>query len=40
MRSVGFGPTISAGERQQTYGLDSAGTGTGNVGISGQQFPF
>ena len=27
---VGFEPTISAGERPQTYALDRAATGTGN----------
>jgi hypothetical protein len=27
---VGFEPTISAGERPQTYALDWAATGTGN----------
>jgi hypothetical protein len=26
---VGFEPTISAGERPQTYALDGAATGTG-----------
>jgi len=26
---VGFEPTISAGERQETYALDRAATGTG-----------
>ena len=29
MRPVGFEPTISAGERPQTYALDRAATGTG-----------
>ena len=29
MPSVGFEPTISAGERPQTYALDHAATGTG-----------
>ena len=29
MPPVGFDPTISAGERQQTYALDRAATGTG-----------
>ena len=28
MPLVGFEPTISAGERPQTYALDRAGTGT------------
>ena len=30
MRPVGFEPTISVGERPQTYALDRAATGTGN----------
>ena len=30
MPPVGFEPTISAGERPQTYALDRAGTGIGN----------
>jgi len=30
MLSVGLEPTITAGERPQTYALDSAATGTGN----------
>jgi hypothetical protein len=30
MPSVGFEPTISAGERPQTNALDHAATGTGN----------
>jgi len=29
MHQVGFEPTISAGERPQTYALDRAATGTG-----------
>ena len=29
MPPVGFEPTISAGERAQTYNLDRAATGTG-----------
>jgi len=29
MPPVGFEPTISAGERQQTYALDRAAAGTG-----------
>jgi len=29
MRSVRFEPTISAGERPQTYALDRMATGTG-----------
>jgi len=31
MTPVGFEPTISAGERPQTYALDRAATGTGNM---------
>ena len=31
MPPVGFEPTISAGERQQTYALDRAATGTGTA---------
>ena len=30
MPPVGFEPTISAGERPQTYALDGAATGTGS----------
>ena len=30
MPPVGFEPTISTGERPQTYALDRAATGTGN----------
>ena len=30
MPPVGLEPTISAGERPQTYALDRAATGTGN----------
>jgi len=30
MPPAGFEPTISAGERPQTYALDRAGTGTDN----------
>ena len=33
MPPVGFEPTISAGERPQTYALDRAATGTGSVNI-------
>ena len=37
MPSVGFEPTISAGERPQTYGLDRAATGNdGLCPIKGQ----
>ena len=31
MPPVGFEPTVSAGERPQTYALDRAATGTGYV---------
>ena len=31
MPHVGFEPTISAGERPQTYALDRAATGTGHI---------
>jgi len=31
MRPVGFEPTISAGERPQTYALEHAATGTGII---------
>ena len=31
MPPVGFEPTISAGERLQTYALDRVATGTGDV---------
>jgi hypothetical protein len=31
MPPVGFEPTISAGERPQTYALDGAATGTGDM---------
>ena len=37
MPAVGFEPTISAGERSQTYALDRAATGTGMLVI---QFTF
>jgi len=33
MRPVRFEPTISAGERPQTYAFDRAATGTGIVGL-------
>jgi len=35
MPPVGFEPTISAGERPQTYPLDRAATGTGDLIING-----
>ena len=31
MSPVGFEPKISAGERRQTYALDRAATGTGDI---------
>ena len=34
MPPVGFEPTISAGERPQTYALDRAATGTGTNNIT------
>ena len=34
MPPVGFEPTISAGERPQTYALDHAATGTGTDYVS------
>ena len=33
MPSVGFEPTISAGERPQTYALDRTATGTGKFNV-------
>jgi len=33
MPPVGFEPTISAGEWPQTYALDRAATGTGNIAV-------
>jgi hypothetical protein len=33
MPPVGFGHTVSAGERPQTYALDRAATGTGLIGV-------
>ena len=33
MPPVGFEPTVSAGERPETYALDRAATGTGTTGI-------
>ena len=40
MPPVGFEPTISAGERPQTYALDCAATGTGKCGIRGRIIKF
>jgi len=34
MLTVGFEPTVSAGERPQIYALDRAATGTGAVYIT------
>ena len=34
MPPVGFEPTVSAGERLQTYALDRAATGTSSAYIS------
>jgi hypothetical protein len=33
MTSAGFEPTVSTGEKPQTYALDRAATGTGAVKI-------
>jgi len=38
MPPVGFEPTISAGERPQTYALDRATTGTGRIVLLGDQY--
>jgi hypothetical protein len=35
MPPVVFEPTVSAGERPQTYALDRAANGSGTVGVSG-----
>ena len=44
MPPVGFEPTISAGERPQTYALDRAATGTGTLvrmeDKKGKSFPY
>ena len=46
MPPVGFEPTISAGERPQTYALDGAATGTGcndhmkHIDMCGHQAEF
>jgi len=37
---VGFEPTISAGERPQTYALDRAATWTGSIVVIGTNFKF
>ena len=36
MSQVGFEPTVSAGQRPQTYPLDRAATGTANI-LSGKR---
>ena len=38
MPPAGFEPTISAGERPQTYALDRAATGTGRIRLSMYQY--
>jgi hypothetical protein len=38
MPSVGFEPTIAAGERPQTYALDRADTGTGYIAVSSSNY--
>jgi hypothetical protein len=38
MPSVGFEPTISAGERTKTYALDRAATGTGTSKVFNRQY--
>jgi hypothetical protein len=38
MLPVGFEPTISAGERAQTYALDRAASGTGTPFITPTKF--
>ena len=38
MPSVGFEPTISAGERPQSYALDRAATGTGRFANNQPKF--
>jgi hypothetical protein len=35
---VGFEPTVSAGERPQTYSLDRAATGTGQITMLGRKY--
>ena len=39
MLPVGFEPTISAGERPQTYALDRAATGTGLIASTFAKLP-
>ena len=38
MPSVGFEPTIPAGERPQTYALDRAATGKGSIDVKNRNF--
>ena len=40
MSPVGFEPTISAGERPQTYALDRAATGTGILFVSSGYYVY
>jgi len=40
MPPVGMEPTVSAGERPQTYALDRAATGTGAVRLLFKMFCF
>ena len=40
MSPVGFEPTISAGERPQTYALDRAATGIGYRGFNLQKYIY
>ena len=40
MPPMGFEPTISAGERPQTYALDRVATGTGDIKIYLKQIGF
>ena len=40
MPTVGFEPTISAGEWPQTYALDRAATGTGDSDFRGPDFKY
>jgi hypothetical protein len=38
MSPVGFEPTVSAGERPETYALDRAAAGTGEMAFNGVKF--
>jgi hypothetical protein len=40
MLLVGFEPTISAGERSQTYALDCAANGTGILVFNMEEFLY